>query len=41
VIVEAPNELNLQVKTTGTGLTDKVEDSDGVRRHTVTLSPQT
>jgi hypothetical protein len=40
VIVEAPNELNLEVKAIGTGLTDKVEDSDGVRRHTATLFPQ-
>jgi Domain of Unknown Function with PDB structure (DUF3857) len=41
VIVETPSELNLQVKAIGTGLTDKVEDADGVRRHTVTLLPQT
>jgi hypothetical protein len=41
VIVETPSELNLHVKTIGTGLTDKVEDADGVRRHTVTLLPQT
>jgi Domain of Unknown Function with PDB structure (DUF3857)/Transglutaminase-like superfamily len=40
IIVEAPNELNLEVKAIGTGLTDKVEDSDGVRRHTATLLPQ-
>jgi hypothetical protein len=40
IIVEAPNELNLEVKAIGTGLTDKVEDSDGVRRHTATLFPQ-
>jgi len=40
IIVEAPNELNLEVKTIGAGLTDKVEDSDGIGRHTVTLLPQ-
>jgi Domain of Unknown Function with PDB structure (DUF3857)/Transglutaminase-like superfamily len=41
VIVEAPNDFNLQVKAIGTGLTEKVEDSNGIRRHTVTLLPQT
>ena len=41
MIVEAPNDIDLQVKAIGTGLTDKVEDSDGIRRHTVSLQPQT
>jgi Domain of Unknown Function with PDB structure (DUF3857)/Transglutaminase-like superfamily len=40
VIVEAPNDLDLRVSTTGAGLSDRVEETDGVRRHTVTLSPQ-
>jgi len=40
VIVEAPNELNLDVKAIGIGLTDKVEDFDGGRRHTPALFPQ-
>jgi hypothetical protein len=41
VVVEAPNDLDLQVKAIGTGLIDKLDDSDGIRRHTVTLLPQT
>jgi hypothetical protein len=41
VVVESPNDLDLQVKAIGPGLSDKVEDSDGIRRHTVTLLPQT
>ena len=41
MIVETPSDIDLQVKAIGTGLTDKVEDADGVRRHTVTLLPQT
>jgi Domain of Unknown Function with PDB structure (DUF3857)/Transglutaminase-like superfamily len=40
VIVEAPDDLDLQVKTIGRGLTEKVEDVDHTRRHTVTLLPQ-
>jgi hypothetical protein len=41
VVLEAPKELDLQVKTIGPSLTDIVEDSDGIRRHTVTLLQQT
>jgi hypothetical protein len=41
VIVEAPSDIDLQVRAIGTGLTDKVEDSDGIRRHTASLQPQT
>ena len=41
VVVEAPNDIDLQVKAIGTSLTDMVEDSDGIRRHTVSLQPQT
>jgi hypothetical protein len=40
VVVEAPGDLGLQVKATGTGWAEKVEDIDGTRRHTVTLVPQ-
>ena len=40
VVVEAPKELDLQVKVTGSGLIDNVEDVDDIRRHTVTLLPQ-
>jgi transglutaminase-like putative cysteine protease len=40
VIVEAPDDLDLRVSTIGPGLSDRVEEADGVRRHTVTLSPQ-
>jgi hypothetical protein len=40
VTVEAPSDLDLQVKAIGTGLTDRVEDSDSIRRHTITLLPQ-
>ena len=40
VIVEVPNDLDLRVSTIGTGLNDRIEEVDGVRRHTVTLSPQ-
>ena len=39
VVVEAPDDLDLQVKT-GRGLTEKIEDLDHTRRHTVTLLPQ-
>ncbi len=39
VIVEAPQAVDLQVKTTGTGLTVRSEDIGEVRRHTVTLAP--
>jgi Domain of Unknown Function with PDB structure (DUF3857)/Transglutaminase-like superfamily len=40
VVVEAPDDLDLQVETIGRGLTEKVEDVDHARRHTVTLLPQ-
>jgi hypothetical protein len=40
VIVEAPRELDLQVKTIGTGLTATVEESGDVLRTTATLAPQ-
>jgi transglutaminase-like putative cysteine protease len=40
VVVEAPDDLDLQVKTIGSGLTDQVEESGGLRRHRVTLQPQ-
>src|SRR6202023_2769691 len=39
VIVEAPRTLDLQVSTTGTGLTDRSDDIGDIRRHTVTLAP--
>jgi Domain of Unknown Function with PDB structure (DUF3857)/Transglutaminase-like superfamily len=41
VVVEAPNDLDLQVKAIGPGLTESVENSDASRRHTITLLPQT
>jgi transglutaminase-like putative cysteine protease len=40
VIVDAPDDLDLQVKTIGSGLTDQVEEIGGMRRHRVTLRPQ-
>jgi hypothetical protein len=40
VIIEAPHDVDLHVGTTGPGLSDRIEDMDGKRRHTVTLSPQ-
>jgi hypothetical protein len=40
VIVDAPDDLDLQIKTIGNGLTDQVEEIGGVRRHRVTLQPQ-
>jgi transglutaminase-like putative cysteine protease len=40
VVIEAPAELSLRVTTTGTGLNDKVEELDGLRRHTLALAPQ-
>jgi hypothetical protein len=40
VTVESPDDLDLQVRTIGNGLTDRVEEIGGVRRHTVTLEPQ-
>ena len=39
VIVEAPRALDLQVSTTGSGLTDRSDDIGDIRRHTVTLAP--
>jgi hypothetical protein len=39
IVVEAPTELDLQVKTTGTGLTDTVEETGSARRHIMTLTP--
>ena len=41
VVVEAPNDLDLQVKAIGPGLTESVENSGASRRHTITLLPQT
>ena len=41
VVVEAPEALDLRIGTTGTSLTSKVETTDGLRRHTLTLAPQT
>jgi hypothetical protein len=41
VVVEAPDDLDFLVKATGPGLTESVEISGGMRRHTVTLLPQT
>jgi len=40
VTIEAPAGLDLQIKTVGSGLTDGVETSGDVRRHTITLTPQ-
>jgi len=40
VIVEGPDDLDLQINTIGNGLADQVEEGDGLRRHTVTLAPQ-
>jgi hypothetical protein len=37
IVIESPTELDLQVKTTGTALTDKVEDAGNLRRHTISL----
>jgi transglutaminase-like putative cysteine protease len=37
-IIEAPAALDLQVKTTGTSLTDRVENVGNIRRHTVTYA---
>ena len=38
--IEAPASLDLAVKTTGDGITDRIEENGGVRRHTVTLVPE-
>ena len=40
IIVEGPDDLDLQINTIGNGLTDQVEESNGLRRHVVTLAPQ-
>ena len=40
IVIEAPIALELQVKTTGAGLTDQVEDVGAIRRHTITLAPR-
>src|SRR5262249_12133483 len=40
IIVDAPDDLELQIKTIGNGLTEQVEEVGGVRRHRVTLQPQ-
>jgi hypothetical protein len=40
VTIEAPAGLDLQIKTIGSGLTDSVEMSGDIRRHTITLTPQ-
>jgi hypothetical protein len=37
IVIESPAELDLQVKTTGTALTDNVEDVGNLRRHTIRL----
>ena len=40
IVIEAPRDLDLRVGTTGTGLSDQLEDDGAIRRHTVTLVPQ-
>ena len=40
IVVEAPRDLELHVGTTGTGLSDRVEDDGTIRRHIMTLTPQ-
>jgi hypothetical protein len=40
IVIDAPAALNLQVRTQGRALTDKVEDIGTTRRHTVTAMPQ-
>src|SRR6266700_3273122 len=40
VVVDAPGDLDLQIKMIGNGLTDRVEEINGLRRHRVTLQPQ-
>lgn len=38
VTIEAPAALDLKVKANGNGARDNVEESDGIRRHTVTFA---
>jgi hypothetical protein len=40
MVVEAPADLDLVVRTIGSGLGETIEDVDGIRRHVVTLTPQ-
>ena len=39
IVVEAPKSLDLHVKTLGAALSDQIEETGGIRRHTVTLTP--
>src|SRR5262249_39674659 len=39
VTVEAPDTLDLQVKTQGRSITHRTEQSGGIRRHTVVIAP--
>jgi hypothetical protein len=38
IVIESPTELDLQVRTTSTALTDRVEDVGNLRRHTIRLA---
>jgi hypothetical protein len=38
IVIESPAEIDLQVRTTTTALTDRVEDVGGLRRHTIRLA---
>jgi hypothetical protein len=40
VTIEAPDTIDLAVRATGNGATDKVELVDGVRRHSITIVPE-
>jgi len=40
VTVDAPTDLELKVRTVGTDLTDQIDEIGAIRRHTVTLRPQ-
>jgi hypothetical protein len=40
VIVEAPDDFDLQVRAVGAALHDSIEEASGIRRHVVTLTPQ-
>ena len=39
IVVEAPLDLDLHVKTLGPRLTDTIEETSSVRRHIITLTP--